>query len=162
MRYRILILSRSPDDVRVLEHALGNARDGPFDVEAGATLAEGMRRLRSGGVDAILVDLDLPDSQGLSGFDQLAAAARHTPILTLCGLDDEADAVEAVQRGAQGWLSTGSAGAGSPIPSNISCTATRNRTWQGTPSSFHVMAGAFRSKTRPPLSTTGIDNWSAP
>jgi len=107
MRYRILILSPSPDDVRVLEHALGNARDGPFDVEAGATLAEGMRRLRSGGVDAILVDLDLPDSQGLSGFDQLAAAARHTPILTLCGLDDEADAVEAVQRGAQGWLSKG-------------------------------------------------------
>lgn len=107
MPYRVLILSCSMDDVRALEHALGNAHDGPFDVEHAAMLMEGMQRVRSGGVDAILMDLELPDSKGLAGFDQLAAAARHTPILTLCGLDDEADAVEAVQRGAQGWLSKG-------------------------------------------------------
>ena len=97
----------STDDVHVLEHALRNARDGPFDVENAATLAEGMRRLRTGGVDAVLVDLDLPDSRGLAGFDRLVGAARHTPILTLCGLDDEANAMEAVQRGARGWLSKG-------------------------------------------------------
>jgi diguanylate cyclase (GGDEF)-like protein/PAS domain S-box-containing protein len=107
MPYRVLILSSSTDDICALENALGNARDGPFDVECATTLMEGMRRIRSGGMDAILVDLDLPDSQGLAGFDQLAATARHTPILTLCGLDDEANAVEAVQRGAQGWLSKG-------------------------------------------------------
>jgi DNA-binding NarL/FixJ family response regulator len=107
MPYRVLILSSCMDDVRSLEHALGNARDGPFDVENAASLTEGMHRLRSGGVDAILVDLDLPDGRGLAVFDQLVAAARHTPILTLCGLDDEADAMEAVQRGAQGWLSKG-------------------------------------------------------
>jgi diguanylate cyclase (GGDEF)-like protein/PAS domain S-box-containing protein len=107
MPYRVLILSSCMDDVRSLEHALGNARDGPFDVENAASLTEGMHRLRRGGVDAILVDLDLPDGRGLAVFDQLFSAARHTPILTLCGLNDEADAVEAVQRGAQGWLSKG-------------------------------------------------------
>jgi diguanylate cyclase (GGDEF)-like protein/PAS domain S-box-containing protein len=107
MPHRVLILSSSTEDVRALQHALGNARDGPFDVENAGTLAEGMRRLGGGGMDAILVDLDLPDSRGMAGFDRLFAAARHTPILTLCGLDDEADAVQAVQRGAQGWLSKG-------------------------------------------------------
>jgi diguanylate cyclase (GGDEF)-like protein/PAS domain S-box-containing protein len=107
MPHRVIILSSSTNDVRALQHAMGNARDGPFDVEHAATLVEGMRRIRGGGMDAILVDLDLPDSQGLAGFDQLIAAARHTPILTLCGLDDEANAMEAVQRGAQGWLSKG-------------------------------------------------------
>jgi DNA-binding NarL/FixJ family response regulator len=64
-------------------------------------------RIRQGGIDAILVDLTLPDSQGLDSFDQVYHAARHTPILTLCELDDEDDAKEAVRRGAQGWLSKG-------------------------------------------------------
>jgi len=107
MPYRVLILSPSTDDVFTLKHALGNARDGPFDVDNAATLAEGMRRILSDRVDAILVDLALPDAQGLAAFDQLHGVARYTPILTLCGLDDEADAMEAVQRGAQGWLSKG-------------------------------------------------------
>jgi diguanylate cyclase (GGDEF)-like protein/PAS domain S-box-containing protein len=104
---RVLIISQSADDIRALEHALGNARDGPFDVESASTLAEGMHRVRQGGIDAILVDLTLPDSQGLACFDQLNEAGLHTPILTLCTLDDENDAMEAVRRGAQGWLSKG-------------------------------------------------------
>jgi diguanylate cyclase (GGDEF)-like protein/PAS domain S-box-containing protein len=104
---RVLIISPSADDIRTLEHALRDARDGPFDVESASTLTEGVRRIRRGGIDAILADLTLPDSQGLASFDQLYEAGRHTPILTLCELDDEDDAKEAVQRGAQGWLSKG-------------------------------------------------------
>jgi diguanylate cyclase (GGDEF)-like protein/PAS domain S-box-containing protein len=104
---RVLIISPSADDIRILEHALGAARDGPFDVESASTLAAGVRRVRQGGIDAILVDLTLPDSQGLAGFDQLHEAGLHTPILTLCALDNEDDAMEAVRRGAQGWLSKG-------------------------------------------------------
>ncbi|AWL06971.1 two-component system response regulator [Massilia oculi] len=107
MPYRVLILSPDADDVRILRQALGNARDGPFVLEDAATLVDGLRRIRGGQIDAILVDLLLPDRQGLACFDRLYAEARHTPILILCGLDNEADAIEAVQRGAQGWLSKG-------------------------------------------------------
>ena len=107
MPYRVLILTSNADDARILHQALGNARDGPFDLEDAATLADGLRRVQHGQIDAILVDLLLPDSQGLACFDRLHAAARHIPILTLCELDNEADAIEAVQRGAQGWLSKG-------------------------------------------------------
>lgn len=107
MANRILIISAGTVDVRALEHALGNARDGPFEVESAASLAQGLERIRHGGIDAILLELTLPDSAGLASFDEVYAAARHTPILTLCALDDEADSREAVQRGAQGWLSKG-------------------------------------------------------
>ena len=104
---RVLIISPNADDIRMLKHALGNANDGPFDVQSTSTLAKGMERIFQGGIDAILVDLTLPDVKGLACFDQLYEAARYTPILTLCDLDNEGDAKEAVQRGAQGWLSKG-------------------------------------------------------
>jgi diguanylate cyclase (GGDEF)-like protein/PAS domain S-box-containing protein len=104
---RILIISPSADDIRSLQGALGVALDGPFAIESASTLAEGLRRIRKGGIDAILADLTLPDSQGLACFAQLFEAARHTPILTLCDVDNEDDAKEAVQHGAQGWLSKG-------------------------------------------------------
>jgi diguanylate cyclase (GGDEF)-like protein/PAS domain S-box-containing protein len=104
---RVLVISPSADDVRILERALGSAHDGPFDVESVGALADGVQRVQQGGIDAILVDLTLPDAQGLSCFDELYGVARHTPILTLCELNDEEEAKEAVKRGAQGWLSKG-------------------------------------------------------
>lgn len=107
MSNRILIISAVPADIQTLQQALGCAHDGPFEVEAAPTLAQGAQRIEQGGIDAILVDLMLPDSQGLAGFERIHAMARHTPILTLCELDNEADAKEAVRRGAQGWLSKG-------------------------------------------------------
>lgn len=104
---RVLIISPIADDIRALKNALGEAFDGPFDVECAATLAEGIERIRQEGIDVILADLMLPDGTGLACFDQLYEVARHIPILTLCDLDNEDDAKEAVQRGAQGWLSKG-------------------------------------------------------
>jgi diguanylate cyclase (GGDEF)-like protein/PAS domain S-box-containing protein len=104
---RVLIISPCEDDIRSLELALGDARDGPFVVESASTLAAGLQRIGDGGIDVILVDLMLPDCQRMACFDQLYKAERHIPILTLCSVDDEDDAKEAVQRGAQGWLSKG-------------------------------------------------------
>jgi diguanylate cyclase (GGDEF)-like protein/PAS domain S-box-containing protein len=104
---RILIISSGPGDVDTLRQALGNASDGPFIVEDASTLAGGLHRIAQGGIDAILLDLHLPDCAGLESFDRVRVAARHLPILTLCGLEEEDVAREAVQRGAQGWLSKG-------------------------------------------------------
>jgi diguanylate cyclase (GGDEF)-like protein/PAS domain S-box-containing protein len=104
---RVLIISADANDVSTLELALGNALDGPFETESAFTLDDGLSRLQRGGIDAILMDLTLPDSQGLASFTKLYETGRHTPIMTLCELDDEEDAKEAVRRGAQGWLSKG-------------------------------------------------------
>lgn len=118
MTNRVLIVTADPDDARALELALRKAKDGPFDIEWVALLSDALARLRAGGIDAILADLSLPDSQGIETFDQLFAANPQTPILTLSAVEDDALATEAVQRGAQGALSKGHFGS-SLVPQSL-------------------------------------------
>ena len=59
------------------------------------------------GIDAVLVDLFLPDSQGIDTFEQLYSVAPHTPILVLSAPHHEEIAKLAVQRGAQDYLLKG-------------------------------------------------------
>ncbi|HEY9145215.1 MAG TPA: EAL domain-containing protein [Thiobacillus sp.] len=105
MTNRVLIVTADPDDARTLERVLGKAKGGPFAIEWVTRRSDALERLRAGGIDAILADLSLPDSQGIETFDQLFAATPQTPILTLSAVEDDALATEAVQRGAQGTLS---------------------------------------------------------
>ncbi|MFZ6748180.1 putative bifunctional diguanylate cyclase/phosphodiesterase [Undibacterium sp. Ren11W] len=107
MAYRILIVTDHPVDANILTDVLGSARDGPFEVEWVRYLATALKRLSMGGIDAVLVDLVLPDSKGIDTFDLLFSASPHTPIMTLGTVEDEGLAVEAVQRGAQGYLAKG-------------------------------------------------------
>jgi diguanylate cyclase (GGDEF)-like protein/PAS domain S-box-containing protein len=105
MTNRVLIITADVIVAKDLEAVLGKAGYGQFSVQWVSHLSEAIDQLRSGGIDAILVDLSLPDSQGIETFDQLFAVAPHTPIIMLCVADDEMLTTEAVQRGAQGYLS---------------------------------------------------------
>ncbi|MES2046867.1 MAG: EAL domain-containing protein [Pseudomonadota bacterium] len=107
MAYRILIVTAQAIDAEILTGILGSARDGPFEVEWVQRLATAVKRVQMGGIDAILLDLTLPDSAGLTTFDVVYAVASHTPIMTLGTLEDEELALEVVQRGAQGYLAKG-------------------------------------------------------
>lgn len=107
MANRILIITGDATDAKTLEDVLRKAKDGPFDIEWVTRLSHALERLDAGGIAAMLVDLSLPDSQGIETFDKLFAAAPQTPILTLSAEEDEAFATEAVQRGSQGFLSKG-------------------------------------------------------
>ena len=105
---RILVVSADLADLQRLQSVLGQARDEPFAIDVAGTLADALERLKVGDIDAILLDLLLPDSDGLAGFEQIAAAAAHTPILILCANQDDVLATAAIQRGATGYLLTGS------------------------------------------------------
>ena len=107
MTNRVLIVTADPADAKTLESVLHKAKGVPFDVEWVTQLSDALDRLRAGGIDAILADLSLPDSQGIETFDQLFAVTPQTPILALSAEEDEALVTEAVQRGAQGSLSKG-------------------------------------------------------
>lgn len=104
MAHRVLIITGDTMDAAALESALGTARTAQVDVERLSLLAEGVGRLRAGGVDAVIADLSLPDSQSIETFDTLFAVAQHTPILILSSADDEPLTATSVQRGAQGYL----------------------------------------------------------
>ena len=58
-------------------------------------------------VDAVLLDLSLPDSEGLDSLARMLDSVPSTPIIVLTGLDDPEVAVTAVERGAQDFLSKG-------------------------------------------------------
>ena len=103
----VLIVTTKAKDAAVLEDALSNAKDGPFKIEWVKRLADGLKLISHNDIDIILIDLNLPDSQGILTFEQLFLEASHIPIMTLC--DDQAEnlGIEAVQKGAQGYLSKG-------------------------------------------------------
>ena len=107
MKSRVLIVTNDSSDATALQNALHKAQDGPYDVVWLKGLSEALERLFLDDIDVILIDLLLPDSQGIATFDKVFSATPHIPILTLSTTEDEVLGVEAVQRGAEGFLSKG-------------------------------------------------------
>ncbi len=107
MSYVVLVITAEAADAGILQQVLAAAHDGPFEIARARTLADGLSRLDGGDIDMILVSLALPDSHGIATFDQLFQAAPDIPILALTSQEGEKLAMEAVQRGAQGYLSKG-------------------------------------------------------
>jgi len=103
-RFRVLLIEDNPGDARLIQESLADGRGGPFDVETANRLGVALLRLRAGGIDALLLDLSLPDSQGWDTFDQVRAQAPSVPIIVLTGLCDEALALKMVQGGAQDFV----------------------------------------------------------
>jgi diguanylate cyclase (GGDEF)-like protein/PAS domain S-box-containing protein len=104
MNHNVLLIEDDPAVARACQEALADASDGPFIVEWARRLSDGLERLSKGGIAAVLLDLFLPDSQGINTFGMLSLAAPCVPILVLGGLGDEDIAKEAVNRGAQDYL----------------------------------------------------------
>jgi PAS domain S-box-containing protein len=105
--FKILLIEDNPADARLLQEMLVEIKDVSFELEWVDQLSTGLKRLAKGGFDAILLDLSLPDSQGLATFAQVYAQAPHIPISVLSGLDDTSLAVKAVREGAQDYLVKG-------------------------------------------------------
>ncbi len=107
MSYRVLILTGVEEDAHTLETVLAKAGDGPFKTERLQRLEDAVALIATGEIDAVLVDLTLPDSEGIATFDAIMDADAEMPIMILSANEEEALAIEAVQRGAQGYLSKG-------------------------------------------------------
>jgi PAS domain S-box-containing protein len=99
----LLIASDADAAARVLGE-LGSVTEERFEVEWVTELSRGIERLCDGGVRAVVLDLNLPDSKGVETFDKLFQAAPGVPILILSDADTEEEARQAVQHGAQDHL----------------------------------------------------------
>ncbi|MDB6155840.1 MAG: putative sensor protein [Chthoniobacteraceae bacterium] len=103
---RVLLIEDNPGDVFLLSEML---RDAPirFEIESVSRLSEALDRLDRGGIDVVLSDLSLPDSQGIGTFHRLSVHPARVPIVVLSGLDDESLALQTVEEGAQDYLVKG-------------------------------------------------------
>lgn len=102
----LLIEDKLPEAMLVQEILDGDAQT-QFKVVHTSRLSEGLERLSQDDIDVILLDLHLPDSQGLNTFTQMINAAPKLPIVVLSNLSDRAVAVESVRKGAQDYLVKG-------------------------------------------------------
>jgi len=106
-KVRILLVEDDPDDVWIMRSLLGDRWDGPFELVHVELLSTGLSRCANDTFDVVLLDLSLPDSQGLETFLAMFAHVSEIPIVILTGYDDEMIAVKAVQAGAQDYLVKG-------------------------------------------------------
>jgi len=107
MSRNILLVLADAAEAKAVRRSLVDSCDGPFKVEWVRGCGDAIKRLDPHGGDeiaAVVVDLFLPDCEGIQTFDQLLRASPHTPILVLSHLEDEDVARLAVQRGAQDYL----------------------------------------------------------
>jgi response regulator RpfG family c-di-GMP phosphodiesterase len=101
---RILLVEDNPADVRLLREYLLDTGANHYKFFQVSRLADGIECLATEQVDIVLLDLGLPDSQGLDTFYRMHACAPDLPIILLTGLQDERTAAAAVQAGAQDYL----------------------------------------------------------
>lgn len=76
-----------------------------IQLEAVPMLAAGLERARGGDVDAMLLDLNLPDSDGLGTFRRVRAELPELPVVVLSGVEDPRMAVAILRLGAQDFIS---------------------------------------------------------
>jgi diguanylate cyclase (GGDEF)-like protein/PAS domain S-box-containing protein len=104
----LLLVEDSPGDARLLREMLTD-QDGPHRTEVThvESMADAEMQLGKRKFDIVLLDLGLPDAQGLGSLRRARAVASRVPMVVLTGYDDEALAAEALQEGAQDYLIKG-------------------------------------------------------
>lgn len=101
---KILLVEPDEDYIDELEAGLSVSHAGVLEIEWVGELSQALARLTQGGLDAVLLSLDLPGSQGMVTFDRAYAFAPDVPILIVSDAADEDAAVSTVQAGAQAYL----------------------------------------------------------
>lgn len=102
-----LLVEDSPADAALLMELLQDSDTEAWQVTHAKRLKLALEHLRTTQFDVILLDLSLPDSQGLDTIAQVQAAVPHIPIVVLTGLQDKTIARQAVAQGAQDYLVKG-------------------------------------------------------
>lgn len=101
---RVLLIEDNEDDACLIREALTQGREAGVTLTWADRLMTGMRHLTEDHIDAVVLDLSLPDSQGQATVDRVRRHKPAIPIVVLTGLDDEGQAVQAMRQGAQDYL----------------------------------------------------------
>ncbi|MDZ7992776.1 MAG: response regulator [Nostoc sp. EfeVER01] len=104
---KVLLVEDNPGDVLLLQELFKEVTTVVVELMPVERLYEAVNYLTNETFDVILLDLSLPDSQGLQTFVIAHNQAKATPIIVLTGINDETLATSAMQQGAQDYLVKG-------------------------------------------------------
>lgn len=104
----VLVVEGNPADAKLLQGMLAASGDPGLILRPCRRLADAMEAIKEGATDCVLLDLPLPDVDGLGGIHRLRDAFPELPVVILTGLDNEEVALEALSAGAQDYLVKGS------------------------------------------------------
>ncbi|MGC9999736.1 MAG: response regulator [Bryobacteraceae bacterium] len=104
---RVLLIEDNPGDAGLVRAMLAESLGARFIVEWVQSLQNGRTRLGLGEVDIVLLDLSLPDSQGLGGLTAVRSIAPNVPVVIMTGFANQDIAQQAVRLGAQDYLVKG-------------------------------------------------------
>ena len=104
---KALMIEDNTADARLLREILAESEHIEFRLTVVNSLADGITNLKRGEFDIVLLDLNLPDSQGLDSVSQLLSAHTRTPVVVLTGTESDELGLLAVAAGAQDFLTKG-------------------------------------------------------
>jgi len=103
----ILLVEDNSEHVELIRQLLATPELSHFELTVAGSLGEALELLKAGKIELILLDLTLPDSEGMETFIRIAEAAPQTALVILSGTNDVELAIETVQLGAQDYLVKG-------------------------------------------------------
>ncbi len=104
---RILLVEDNPVDARLVRLMLAEKAQAHYWVTHAASLTAARAAVVAQTPDAVLLDMQLPDSTGMDTVEAMVAAVPEVPVVVLTGLDDEAIGTEAIRAGAQDYVVKG-------------------------------------------------------
>jgi two-component sensor histidine kinase len=99
---RVILIEDNPGDVRLVREMLRGQSQ--FVLEVADRLSTGKELLDRGGVDVVLLDLGLVDSQGVETLNAVVSTNPSLPIVILTGLDDDSVGLQSIKSGGQDFL----------------------------------------------------------
>lgn len=84
----VFIVDDNPGDRTLIRRMLDDYAPGRFQVEEAWNLTDALRRLRVGGIDLLLLDLNLPDSRGVATLSKVQTVSPGLPVIVVTGAED--------------------------------------------------------------------------
>ncbi|AWV05068.1 histidine kinase [Burkholderia sp. JP2-270] len=101
---QVLLVEDSASDALFIEEALADVQDFEARLTRAERLSDAIEHARTAPCEVVLLDLGLPDTQGLDTFRRFHREVPGVPVLVLTGLDDVSIGLQAIQEGAQDYL----------------------------------------------------------
>src|SRR5204862_3801746 len=102
---KILVVEDNAELAQLIAHTMLRHGQGPlFHSVCVGSIDQSLERLRVRDIDAVILDLNLPDSHGLQSLRAIRNQNPELPIVVLTAIEDESAALQALREGAQDYL----------------------------------------------------------